>query len=207
MFGWGDLSLREMEVLYTTDGSMPDPPSMSVPMTRHAADWLDLNWDYGERWRAEIPARSEDVLVRFRIRAMTSDGDVIWADQNPATGEPGLFTYWLGDASALDWLRRAVICHIFIDRFATTGDGPFREVPTLADFHGGSIPGIRERLGYLGDLGVTCLWLSPLFPSPTHHGYDPMYYVYFKPRLGTMDHRTALIDEISDAARNLRWAT
>ncbi len=45
-----DLSLRRMEVLYTTDGSMPDPSSMSVPMTGHAVDWLDLNWDYGERW-------------------------------------------------------------------------------------------------------------------------------------------------------------
>lgn len=190
-----DLSVRELHVLYTTDGSLPDRSALSVPMMRHAVDWLDLNWGYGERWRAEIPAQAEDVLVSYRIRATTHDGDLVWADPDPGTGEPGRFAYWLGDASAPDWLCQAVIYHIFIDRFATTGGAAFQDVPTLADFFGGSIEGIRERLGYLSEQGVTCLWLSPLFPSPTHHGYDATDYVSVEHRLGTMEQVVALIED------------
>lgn len=78
----------------------------------------------------------------------------------------------MGDGAAPDWLRGVIIYHVFIDRFATTGGARFHDVPSLAGFHGSSIQRIRERLGYLRDLEVTCLWLSPLFPSPIHHGYD-----------------------------------
>ncbi len=190
-----DLSVDSVEVLYTTDGSRPDGSSIRVAMTRDAVEWRDLNWAYGERWRGVIPPQPDGVLVRYRIRATTLLGAPVWADADPFTGDPGLFAYWLGDSAAPDWLRQAVIYHIFIDRFATTGGSPFREMPTLADIFGGSIQGIRERLGYLRDLGVTCLWLSPLFPSPTHHGYDAVDYVTVEPRLGTMEQLTALIDE------------
>lgn len=131
-----DLSVREMDVLYTTDGSMPDSSSLSVPMARHAVDWLNLNWAHCERWRSEIPAQCGDVLVRYRVRARISGGDEVWADPDRSTGEPGLFAYWLGDASAPGWLRQAVIYHIFIDRFATTGGSAraiaFHVVRTLA---------------------------------------------------------------------------
>lgn len=191
-----DVSVRVIDLLYTTDGSLPDASSATVPMARQMVDWRDLNWAYGERWRGEIPAQSQGVLVRYRILATTAgNDDVIWADPHPLTGEPGLFAYWLGDASAPDWLRQAVIYHIFIDRFATTGGEPFHDAPTLAGFFGGSIQGIRERLEYLRDRGVTCLWLSPLFPSPTHHGYDATDYVTVEPRLGTIDQLAALIEE------------
>lgn len=188
-----DLSARTIDVLYTTDGSLPDTSSTSVAMTRDKVDWRDLNWAYGERWSGEIPAQPQDVLVRYRIRARTSNDEFIWADPDPLTGEPGLFGYWLGEASPPEWLRRAVIYQIFIDRFATAGGESFRDQPTLAGFFGGSIQGVRERLEYLKELGVTCLWLSPLFPSPTHHGYDATDYVSVEPRLGTMEQLTALV--------------
>lgn len=190
-----DVSVHAAEVVYTTDGSMPDVSSASVPMSRHTTDWLALNWAYGERWQGRIPPQPEGILVRYRIRATTDGGVTTWADPHPVTGEPGLYAYWLGNAAAPDWLRQAVTYHILVDRFATTGGQPFRIVPTLSDFHGGSIHGVRERLGYLRELGVTCLWLSPLFPSPTHHGYDATDYVSVEPRLGTRRQLEVLIDE------------
>lgn len=42
---------------------------------------------------------------------------------------------------------------------------------------------------------MTCLWLSPVFPSPTHHGYDANDYVTIEPRLGTKEQLAALIED------------
>lgn len=189
-----NVSIAAMAAYCTTDGSLPDETSRSVAMTRHEVDWRELNWAYGERWRGELPAHDAGTLVRYRIRATTSRGETIWADPNPHSGEPGLFAYWLGNTSAPGWLREAVIYHIFVDRFATTGGVPFRDDATLAGFFGGTIDGVRESLDYLRDLGVTCLWLSPVFPSPSHHGYDASDYVSVEPRLGTLDGLRALVE-------------
>lgn len=194
-----DLSVRALDVLYTTDGSIPDSMSTTVSMDRHQVDWRALNWAYGERWRGQIPGKPTGSLVRYRIRATSSQGDTIWADPDAHSGEAGLFAYWLGDPDSPAWLRDAVIYHIFVDRFATTGGAPFRNGENLADFFGGTIDGVRERIGYLRDLGVTCLWLSPVFPSPTHHGYDATDYVSIEPRMGTLDALRALVDEAHDS--------
>ncbi|HEV2066914.1 MAG TPA: alpha-amylase family glycosyl hydrolase [Thermomicrobiales bacterium] len=190
-----DVSVHTAEVIYTTDGSLPDSSSTAVPMRLHATDWLELNWTYGECWRGQIPPQPEGTLVRYRIRATTIQGDTIWADPNAHSGEAGLFAYWLGDSDPPAWLREAVIYQIFVDRFATTGGASLRDGESLADFFGGTIDGVRERLAYLRELGVTCLWLSPLFPSPTHHGYDATDYVSVEPRLGTQQQLQALIEE------------
>ncbi|MEM1184526.1 MAG: alpha-amylase family glycosyl hydrolase [Planctomycetota bacterium] len=36
----------------------------------------------------------------------------------------------------------------------------------------GDLPGIRDGLGYLDDLGITAIWMNPVFPSPAYHGYQ-----------------------------------
>ena len=50
-----------------------------------------------------------------------------------------------------------------------------------------------EHLDYIQNLGATCLWLSPLFPSPSHHGYDATDYQAVEPRLGSDADLRALI--------------
>ncbi|HSH78682.1 MAG TPA: alpha-amylase family glycosyl hydrolase, partial [Herpetosiphonaceae bacterium] len=57
--------------------------------------------------------------------------------------------------------------------------------PTLNDFWGGTLRGVIEKLPYIQTLGVNCLWLSPVFPSPSHHGYDATDFFRVEPRLGT----------------------
>ena len=84
----------------------------------------------------------------------------------------GSFAYHVDDERVPDWLRDAVIYQVFIDRFATTGGVPFAEPATPGGFYGGTLRGVIEHLDHIVALGVTCIWLSPLFPSPSHHGYD-----------------------------------
>ncbi len=51
----------------------------------------------------------------------------------------------------------------------------------------GDFNGISEKLDYLQDLGVTGLWLMPIHPSPTYHGYDVTDYYGVNEDYGTMD--------------------
>ena len=52
----------------------------------------------------------------------------------------------------------------------------------------GDLPGLIQKLDYLQDLGVTCLWLLPFFPSPLKDdGYDISDYLNVHPMYGTME--------------------
>ena len=52
----------------------------------------------------------------------------------------------------------------------------------------GDFPGLISKLDYLQDLGVTCLWLLPFFPSPLRDdGYDIADYLSVNPSYGTVD--------------------
>ncbi|PKN91815.1 MAG: maltose alpha-D-glucosyltransferase [Chloroflexi bacterium HGW-Chloroflexi-6] len=64
-----------------------------------------------------------------------------------------------------------------------------------ADGHG-DLPGLIQKLDYLRDLGVDCLWLMPIYPSPRHDdGYDISDYCGIDPVFGTLDDFKRLLDE------------
>ena len=99
-------------------------------------------------------------------------------------GSPHVYEFHVDDAGVPGWLREAIIYQIFVDRFAPNPDTSFADDHDLAGFVGGTLKGILSRLDYLSDLGVTCLWLTPVFPSPSHHGYDATDYFSIEPRRG-----------------------
>ena len=53
------------------------------------------------------------------------------------------------------------------------------------DFFGGNLNGIREKLPYLASLGVSCIYLNPVFLSPSNHRYNTTDYQRVDPMLGT----------------------
>ena len=58
----------------------------------------------------------------------------------------------------------------------------------------GDLPGVIGRLGYLADLGVDAIWLTPFYPSPLNDGgYDVSDYTGVDPRLGTLADFDALV--------------
>ncbi|MFI6480569.1 glycoside hydrolase family 13 protein [Nonomuraea sp. NPDC050663] len=97
-----------------------------------------------------------------------------------------------------DWVRDAVFYQIFPDRFAR-GDGPVdAEAPTRDNFLGGDLDGIGAHLGHLRELGITALYLTPIFAARTNHRYDTIDYLSIDPMLG--DERTfALLVEHAHA--------
>ena len=60
------------------------------------------------------------------------------------------------------------------------------------DFYGGDLNGIREKLPYLASLGVTMLYLNPIFESPSNHRYDTADYHRVDPILGNEEELSAL---------------
>ncbi len=82
------------------------------------------------------------------------------------------------------WWRTAVFYEIFVRSFYdTNGDG-------IGDFNG-----ITARLDYLSKLGVNAIWLMPINPSPSYHGYDVTNYYAVSPDYGTMDDFKRLLAE------------
>ena len=89
-------------------------------------------------------------------------------------------------ASATDplWYKDAVIYEIHVRAFSdSNGDG-------IGDF-----PGLLSKLDYLQDLGVTCIWLLPFFPSPLRDdGYDISNYVDVNPSYGSLNEFKTFLD-------------
>ncbi len=84
----------------------------------------------------------------------------------------------------VDWMRSAVFYQIFVERFALGNRKKdlsyitmeWGEIPNPKSFAGGDLRGIVDKLDYLEGLGVTALYLTPVFPSISNHKYDIMDY-------------------------------
>jgi alpha-amylase len=72
------------------------------------------------------------------------------------------------------WFKTAVLYQIFVRSFYdSNGDGI------------GDLRGIAQKLGYIQSLGANTLWLTPIFASPSYHGYDTTDYYTINPDFGT----------------------
>lgn len=82
------------------------------------------------------------------------------------------------------WWNDTVFYEIFVRSFRDSdGDG-------IGDFNG-----VTEKLDYLQSLGVKGLWLMPINPSPSYHGYDVTDYYGVNSDYGTMDDFKRLLEE------------
>ncbi len=82
------------------------------------------------------------------------------------------------------WARSAVTYLIYLQAF-----GP-------DSVHPGTLKYLRQKLDYLQNLGVTCLWLMPIMESPTEHGYTPTDYFSIEKNYGTLADFDSLIADL-----------
>ena len=91
------------------------------------------------------------------------------------------------------WVKDAVFYQIFPDRFCRSSRykaiGKFVEwgsKPTRENMFGGNLAGITDKLEYIASLGVTALYLCPIFKSNSNHRYHTVDYFEIDPVLGTL---------------------
>lgn len=89
------------------------------------------------------------------------------------------------------WVADAVFYQIFPDRFAKSDQVPkpshleaWDSPPTVHGYKGGDLIGIAEHLDYLEDLGITAIYLNPIFWSASNHRYHTYDYYRVDPILG-----------------------
>ena len=108
-----------------------------------------------------------------------------------------------------DWVNETVWYQIFPDRFYRSGTTKYN-VPqdrylhqrwgsqpewrpnhqgeiTNSDYFGGDLEGIIQKLDYLQSLGITCIYLNPIFEAHSNHRYDTADYTKVDPLLGTKE--------------------
>ncbi len=71
------------------------------------------------------------------------------------------------------------------------------------DFYGGNLTGIAEKLPYLKSLGVTALYLNPIFKSPSNHKYDTSDYMHVDEAFGGDEALDMLISEAGKLGINV----
>lgn len=165
-------------------------------------------------YECEVQMPNKEGLVWYGFKAVAG-GETAYCGNNPEfLGGMGrmysevperLFqiTVYDRDYKTPDWMKNAVVYQIFPDRFCRSGETEFHgirrgwgETPfykaeqfggeyTADDFFGGNFKGIAEKLPYLKELGVTAVYLNPIFKSVSNHRYNTGDYETVDPLLGT----------------------
>jgi neopullulanase len=104
-----------------------------------------------------------------------------------------------------EWVKHAVFYQIFPDRFARSPRNrlprditlqPWGAPPAITGHQGGDLYGIVDKLDYLQELGITALYLNPIFSSAANHRYHTYDYFEVDPLLGGNAALRELVDQL-----------
>lgn len=180
--------------------------------------WCGMNGEDREWWECHFTPSAQGLyFYHFEIHTCRGIQRLGRArGGNALIGEMGRWqlTVYARDASTPDWLEGGIMYQIFPDRFAASGTAKenvpadrtmhsdWYEQPewrpnergeiTNSDYFGGDLRGIREKLPYLKELGVTCIYCNPLFEAHSNHRYNTADYSKIDPLLGTEQDFTEL---------------
>ncbi|PJR63337.1 maltodextrin glucosidase [Klebsiella sp. K-Nf6] len=161
-------------------------------------------------WRGEISLASGQPRRRYSFKLLWADHQRWFTPQGFTRFPPARleqFAIDLPDAGP-QWVVDQVFYQIFPDRFARSAareadqdavyyhhaagreivrkawDEPLTGEAGGSTFYGGDLDGISEKLPYLKQLGVTALYLNPVFAAPSVHKYDTEDYRRVDPQFG-----------------------
>ena len=175
-----------------------------IPLT--PAEWLE-NYRF---WDCEINLSEGLYWYHFRYESRYGEFFVTKCAHSTGfvsrDGKSWQQTVYAKDYETPEWLRGGIIYQIFPDRFYNSGKAKknipadryicedwgklpeYRQNGELCslsnDYYGGDLAGITEKLPYLADLGVNCIYLNPIFEAHSNHRYNTADYMKIDPHLG-----------------------
>ncbi len=184
-----------------------------LPPEEYGMFWAGMAGDDHEWWDVRYtPCAAGLYWYGFRVSLAMGEGWLIrqpdgkGAYSHTTDGPRWQITCYEKDFVTPDWLAGGVLYQIFPDRFAAFGaektgvpadrimHSRWDEAPAWRpdgqgrvwnnDYFGGDLQGITEKLDYLALLGVTCLYLNPIFEAHSNHRYDTANYTRIDPLLG-----------------------
>jgi alpha-glucosidase len=197
----------------------PDGEQKLHEMTAEAGDG-PRRW-----WQISVPISMLRTGYRFLLRSPTT---MYWYGAAGVTRhyptDANDFRL-LADYAAPAWVLDSVFYQIFPDRFADgdptnnvqDGNYLYEGQPVIAktwqqlpergqgprEFFGGDLQGIAQKLDYLQDLGITALYLNPIFSAPSVHKYDVSDYRNVDAQLGGNAALAALREALDGAGMRL----
>lgn len=176
-------------------------------------NWDCMEGDNFEWWKLEKTI-DERGLYWYHFEYYTAFGNCnimhshAGLSQNNNEGGEWQLTVYDKDFATPDWIKGGVIYQIFPDRFYRSGKAikkslskdriiredwggepgwrPNEKGKVLNnDYFAGDLKGIEKKLGYLKELGVTLIYLNPIFEANSNHRYDTADYNNIDPLLGT----------------------
>ncbi|MBD1565085.1 maltodextrin glucosidase [Vibrio sp. S12_S33] len=185
---------------------------------------------YLNYWQATIPLNSDRNITHYVFKLLQENGQW-WLDAKSISKRiPSKEFHFKFNANHQppEWVNEQVFYQIFPDRFANgkpeisvkTGqyavNGGKKMVQAKVwgeavdtknghggcEFYGGDLYGVESKLDYLQHLGVTALYLNPIFRAPSNHKYDCTDYYTIDPHLGTNKHFAALCQNLRQ--RNMK---
>ncbi|MEZ4658245.1 MAG: alpha-amylase family glycosyl hydrolase [Caldilineaceae bacterium] len=176
----------------------PQPDKFTTEFVRQEVRWEPLIWAYVEVWQADLPGQPAGALVQYTIEGrQRADAPSLWASEPNMDGtveSAARYGYHVDQWAPPAWAHGAVVYQIFVDRFAGAPSG-WLPAAAMNDFAGGTLAAITQKLPYIVDLGVSTIWLSPIFVCDSYHGYDTVDFYNVDPRFGTNAELRTLVQE------------
>lgn len=194
------LSCSAARLVVTKEGETP---------VSYGMFWAGMNGDFHENWDLHFSATTPG-LYFYHFELDTPWGPHQIHNDGHAIGtfsEGSEFVQVVYDSAfqTPDFIKGGVIYQIFPDRFFCSGKKKRGVDPTRVmrkwgempywreeqmnglwnnDYFGGDLKGIEQKLDYLQSLGVTCIYLNPIFEAHSNHRYDTADYMHIDPLLG-----------------------
>ncbi len=180
----------------------------SVPEEKHAVPMqVSISNRCRDQWTAEVSFQEEAHYIKYGFRLTDHAGERAWYNaygfHAKETTEGSFEILQINETDVLHvpaWSQGCIYYQIFPERFARSGkaQGSFDAwdaVPTRENFLGGDLQGIIERLPYLSDLGIECIYLNPIFLGDFNHKYATTDYYKIDPLFGTEKDLKELVEK------------
>jgi glycosidase len=186
------VSMPAPMLLVKGDGLKGSRFSLSDTALHIAKTVISENGHYAQLWLTSSPAKTETVQIIARSSAGRASASYIFAPRRkPSDGFAGFSS-------------KDVMYLIMTDRFADgdpTNDGPNHDADLAKPrgWHGGDLRGILQHLDYLQQLGITTVWITPVYQN--HGGQS--YHGYGATDLYAVDEHFGSLNDLKDLAAAL----